>query len=57
LKRISLTQIDILSETNPVPYGEITAEEYARFREQVARDIVALDRVASTECLLESDQT
>ena len=49
LGRISLNRIDILSETNPVPYKEISSEEYGRFREQVARDIVALDAVASTE--------
>ena len=49
LRRISLNQIDILSETNPVPYEGISSEEYARFREQVGRDIVALDAVASTE--------
>ena len=51
LSRISLTQIDILSETNPVPYGEIAAEEYSRFREQVARDIVLLDAIAASEGL------
>jgi len=47
--RISLNQIEILSETNPIPYKEITSDEYAGFREQVARDIVALQTLASAQ--------
>jgi len=47
--RISLNQIEILSETTPIPYKEIMSDEYAGFREQVARDIVALQTLASAQ--------
>jgi hypothetical protein len=42
LKRVSLKNIDIASETNSAPYREIETGEYAAFRSQLARDIVAL---------------
>src|SRR5205085_10039793 len=40
LQRVSLKEINILSETEPAPYKDITSEEYSGFREQLARDIV-----------------
>jgi len=42
LKRISIKGISITSDTNAAPYQEIQTEEYANFREQLARDIVTL---------------
>lgn len=55
LKRISLDEICITSETNPAPYPGITSEEYARFREQMARDIVVLTKLINKQAL--SDNT
>jgi hypothetical protein len=46
LKRISLREIQITSEKNSAPYEEIKSDEYARFREQIAKDIVALIELA-----------
>jgi hypothetical protein len=42
LKRISLKEVNITSETNSEPYQEIEPEEYMSFREQLARDIITL---------------
>jgi hypothetical protein len=47
LKRISLKEIYITSETNPAPYRGIISEEYSRFRERLARDIVALQSISA----------
>jgi len=47
LDRISLTDIDVVSETNREPYATVAAGEYHAFRLQMARDLVALD--ANTE--------
>ncbi len=45
LKRISLKEINVISETDPDPYPGIGPEEYALFREQLARDIVNLNEM------------
>src|SRR6266436_1256204 len=42
LNRISLKEININSATNSAPYKGIRSEEYAGFREQLARDLVTL---------------
>jgi hypothetical protein len=42
LERISLNKINITSDTDPDPYPEIMPDEYANFREQVARDLITL---------------
>lgn len=42
LARISLKTIDILSDDGLEPYADIASGEYQRFREQVARDTIAL---------------
>lgn len=55
LRRISLREIDITSETNSAPYQEIMSEEYARFREQIAKDIMALNELADYEYLSKQD--
>ena len=45
LKRISLTEVNINSETYATPYQQIRPEEYSVFREQLARDIMILGRI------------
>jgi hypothetical protein len=42
LARVSLTTLEIASDTDPEPYAAIRPEEYADFREQLARDTAAL---------------
>jgi hypothetical protein len=48
LRRISLTAININSDTEATPYQDIKAEEYASFREQLARDIIVLAGLKKT---------
>jgi hypothetical protein len=49
LRRISLKDIDITSDKNSTPYKEIMTDEYSRFREQIADDILALNALAHYE--------
>lgn len=48
LKRISLKQIRVTSETDSAPYAEIEPDEYMSFREQLARGIVTLTGLTKT---------
>lgn len=45
LERLSLVNIEIRSSAQREPYAQIAPHEYADFREQMARDIVALQSV------------
>lgn len=49
LDRLSLNSIEIVSETDPLPYAEIAPSAYSDFREQMARDAVLLQRLLSAE--------
>jgi hypothetical protein len=51
---IDLRAIKITSETEPLPYADIRPEEYHSFREQMARDIIAL-REATAEQAAQKD--
>ncbi len=55
LKRISLKEIDITSETNSAPYQGIKPEEYSGFREQLARDIVTLAELSKMHLPLDKN--
>ena len=50
LKRISLKDVNINSETISVPYRHIMPEEYSVFREQLARDIMTIAELTGTMC-------
>ena len=49
LKRISLKEVNINSETNASSLSQIRSEEYSGFREQLARDIIILDRIEKNQ--------
>jgi hypothetical protein len=49
LDRVSLTDIDVVSETNIEPYPGIAATEYSAFRTQMAHDLVELSALLEPE--------
>jgi len=47
LRQISLKGIEITSATCSTPYKQIMSDEYPRFREQIAKDIVDIDALTA----------